>query len=183
MIYAVLAATALVTAVLLTLVFARVASLIRQPPYIALPAPAVEAALDALELKAGDVLVDLGCGNGQVLLAAYRRQPAATCLGFELGMWPLVEAWLRWRLAGRPANVRVTRQDFFAADVSAASKVFLYLFPWALDRLLPKLERELAPGTILVSADYQFAGKKPERVLEVGPGVRGLGRRISIYKF
>ena len=181
--YVILDATVIGLVVSLTLIFARIASLIRQPPYIALPAPAVLAALDALDLKDNDVLADLGCGNAQVLLAAHRRRPQATCLGFEIGLWPLVEARIRWIMALRPRNVIVSRQDFFQADISKANKVFLYLFPKTLDRLLPKLESELPAGAVLVSVDYQFADKRPERVVDIGPGVRGLGRRLSIYRF
>lgn len=160
-----------------------VASLLRQPPYIPLPPAAVEAAITALELAPSDRLVDLGSGDGRVMFAAARRHSGVECLGIEIGLWPRWIFQLRWRWAGRPKGVRTIKADFFRADLSSYNKVFTYLFPWALAKLLPKLQKELKPGTLLVSADYRFPEKEPERVISLSQDKKTRGRTLFVYKF
>ena len=121
-------------------------------------AEAVETALDLAEVGQGTRLVDLGCGDGQVLLAAARR--GATVTGIEADEDLVAEA--RANLAGEGVEADVRLGDLFAPDlVLDADVLFSYLAPATLQRLLPRLQREA--GARLVSVDFDVPGLVPTK--------------------
>lgn len=103
---------------------------VRGAPWLPTPQRAVEAALDAAHVGPSDVVVDLGAGDGRVLLAAARR--GARAVGYELSPFFWVIAWL-WTLGFRD-RVRVVLADGFQADLSAATVVFAFLRPATMPR-------------------------------------------------
>jgi len=121
-------------------------------------ADAVEAALDLADVGPGTRLVDLGCGDGQVLLAAARR--GAAVAGVEADEDLVAEA--RANLAGAGVEADVRLGDLFDPDlVLDADVLFSYLAPATLQRLLPRLQRER--GARLVSVDFDVPGLVPNR--------------------
>lgn len=100
-------------------------------------------------------LYDLGCSWGDFLLAA-AKAGAGECVGFEIALLPYVSASLRAMLSGRKISIRW--QDFFRADLSAATAVYVYLVP----TMMPKIERlmaQLTPGTIVVIKGKPLANR------------------------
>lgn len=121
-------------------------------------AEAVEAALDLADVGPGTRLVDLGCGDGQVLLAAARR--GATVTGIEADEDLVAEA--RANLAGEGVDADVRLGDLFGPDLELdADVLFSYLAPATLQRLLPRLQREA--GARLVSVDFDVPGLVPTK--------------------
>ncbi len=134
-------------------------------PVRATPEESVASALDLLELKPGERLVDLGCGFGRVLKAA-RRRAQVEVTGIELNPTVAMWAWLRF-LADRMVHVRIG--DFRKRPLPKADAVFCYLLPKALKTVTPKLEAELPPGTRVVAIDFPIPGWKELALRETGP--------------
>lgn len=130
-------------------------------PYVPSPDTVVSQMLDLAEVGPDDVLVDLGSGDGRIVLTAAKLR-GARGLGVEIQEKLValsVEAAQREGVADR---VRFARQDLFQTDVSGATVVTLYLLPHTVNLLEPKLRRELRPGTRVLSHDYPLAGWLPE---------------------
>ena len=130
-----------------------------------------EAVLGMLELAGAgpkDVVYDLGCGDGRIVIAA-AKEFGARGVGIEIDPAPLRMAVYRARRAGVEDRVRFVRGDLFEADIGEATVVTLFLFETLNRRLLPKLLRELAPGTRIVAHRYGFGDAwPPEKTVQAG---------------
>jgi len=130
-----------------------------------------EAVLGMLELAGAgpkDVVYDLGCGDGRIVIAA-AKEFGARGVGIEIDPAPLRMAVYRARRAGVEDRVRFVRGDLFEADIGEATVVTLFLFETLNRRLLPKLLRELAPGTRIVAHRYGFGDAwPPEKTAQAG---------------
>ena len=133
----------------------------------------------ALEVKDGSVVYDLGSGDGRVLLALAKENPKAKYIGLELAFIPFYLSKLRRIVSGSKISVR--RKDFFKEDLSSATHIFVYLLPPVLNKLLPKLEKELKSGTKVVSATFRFSRKEPIRTIQIDS--KGLVKTLYVYKF
>ncbi len=131
---------------------------------------------DNLDLRDGQTLVELGCGDGRVLRALAQRFPRTTFIGYELGWWPV----LRARLATlRLSNVKILRQDFFSVSLSRADVVYCYLFTSVMERLAQKLRAELRPGSRVYSFGFALPGwQQTNGIREPG---RDRGGLLRIY--
>jgi hypothetical protein len=128
--------------------------------YQGAPRRSVEAMLRLANVRPGDRLVELGAGVGAVTFAAARER-SARVLAVEIE--PLRCALLRARRALGPAGdrVEIVRKNMFGVDLSKATVVTAFLWPGAMARLRPKFERELAPGTRVVSRCHAIPGWIP----------------------
>ena len=130
-----------------------------------------EAVLGMLKLAGTgpkDVVYDLGCGDGRIVIAA-AKDFGARGVGIEIDPAPLRLAVYYARRAGVEDRVRFVRGDLFEADISEATVVTLFLFETLNRRLLPKLLRELAPGTRIVAHRYGFGDAwQPESTVHAG---------------
>lgn len=122
----------------------------------------IAAVLEALPLKAGQVVYDLGCGDGRFLAAAVRRSPVEG-VGFEVNLLAWALARLKRLFSGR--RFRVERRDFWRVGLGDADLVFCYRFPDLMERLAAKAERELKEGAVLVSCNFPLPGWRPMRIL------------------
>jgi len=121
----------------------------------------VNAALDALSLSPGQLLIDLGCGDGRVLRTAAKRY-GVRAVGYELNPLALTKAWL-FNLGRNGISVR--RRNFWKIDLAEADAIFCYLFPDLMPELAAKLQRELSPGTPVISCNFELPGWTAQRVL------------------
>jgi hypothetical protein len=130
-------------------------------PYVPSPDSVVAEMLALAGVGAADYLIDMGSGDGRIVLTAAKLH-GARGLGIEIQdklVALSIEAAKREGVADR---VSFVRQDLFKTDVSAATVVTLYLLPDTVNLLAPKLRRELRPGTRVLSHDYPIAGWIPE---------------------
>jgi cyclopropane fatty-acyl-phospholipid synthase-like methyltransferase len=144
-------------------------TLIPDVPFVVSAEPVVEAMLDIAGVRAGDVLYDLGCGDGRIVIGAAQR--GALGVGIDIDPLPLNFARAYARRAGVDVErrVRFVRGDFFQADLRDATVVTLYLSPEVNQRLLPKLLAELAPGSRIVSHKFHMGDAwKPDRSVRSG---------------
>jgi SAM-dependent methyltransferase len=135
-------------------------------PYEPTPPEVVRTMLDLAEVSPGDVVYDLGCGDGRILAEAARR--GARAVGVDLDPERVREARANARAAGVEDRVEVREGDLFQADVRGASVVALFLWPEVNLRLRPRLLAELAPGSRIVSYWHDMGDWKPVRTVEAG---------------
>ncbi|HPG72005.1 MAG TPA: class I SAM-dependent methyltransferase [Syntrophales bacterium] len=121
----------------------------------------IRTALDALPMLPGELLVDIGCGDGRILRAA-RQRYGVRCLGFEVN--PIAFAKAALLTAGRD-GIDIRFRNFWLADLAQADVVVCYLFPDVMGRLGTKLAAELAEGARVVSFNFPIPGWKPRSTL------------------
>lgn len=124
-------------------------------PYVPTPNVIVEHMLEMAKVTAKDHVIDLGSGDGVIVLTAARRY-GSSGYGVDIDEELVQLSNQRARSMGLASRVRFETKDIFKADVSKATVVTLYLLPEMMRALLPKLFRELQPGTRIVSHDYHF---------------------------
>lgn len=139
--------------------------------YVPTPDSVVKAMLATAKVGPGDVVYDLGSGDGRIPIAAVRDFGAARGVGIELDPQRVAEARANAVAAGVNKRVRFVQQDLFEADLSQATVVAMYLLPAINARLLPTL-RALKPGTRIVSHNYDMGpGWKPSKTFVVDNNV------------
>jgi cyclopropane fatty-acyl-phospholipid synthase-like methyltransferase len=134
----------------------------RQPDvrYVPSPDSVVDAMLELAHVTAADVVYDLGSGDGRIPIAA-ARQYGAFGIGVEIEPKLNREAADNAKKAGVADRVRFITQDLFEADISQATVVTLFLLPRINQELMPKLKRELRPGTRIVSHQFDMGEQWP----------------------
>jgi SAM-dependent methyltransferase len=136
-------------------------------PYVPTPEPVVEAMIEMAGVKAGDVVYDLGCGDGRVVIAAAKK--GARGVGIDLNPERVSEARENAKRAKVTDKVEFRQGDLFQADVSPATVVTLYLLPSVNRRLRPQLWKQLKVGTRVVSHDFDMGDEwPPEKTQTVG---------------
>ena len=131
-------------------------------PYVSTPEPVVKAMLRLAEVRAQDVVYDLGCGDGRIVIAA-ARDFGARGVGIDIDPRRIADANAAARSAGVEGKVRFAVQDLFQTDFSEATVMALYLYPELNARLRPKLRAELRPGARVVSHQFAIAGWEADR--------------------
>ena len=140
--------------------FARHADSVQSTPrvdvfYAPTPQDVVDAMLRAARVTRTDVIYDLGSGDGRIPITAATVY-GARGVGVELDPRLIAQAQQNARAAGVADRVQFLSSDLFATDISPASVVTLYLTPHLNFRLLPKLNRELKPGSRVVSHQWEM---------------------------
>jgi ribosomal protein L11 methylase PrmA len=118
--------------------------------------------LEVVPMRQGQILYDLGCGDGRFLIAAWRRYKVKA-IGFEINLWAYLLS--RFRLGLRQSHVSIHFQDFWKADLSDADIVFCYLFPDVMGKLREKLSKELRAGAKVISSNFEIPGWRPEKIV------------------
>lgn len=133
--------------------------------FVPTPEPVVDEMMALARVGPGDVMYDLGCGDGRLVIAAAKRG-AKKAVGVDIDPERIKEARESARTAGVEDKVSFVEGDLFAMDFSDASVVTLYLLPELNLRLRPKL-LALRPGTRIVSHAYDMGDWAPEQTVHV----------------
>ena len=143
---------------------------LRAPDVVFVPTPqdVVEAMLKVAKVGKGDVLYDLGSGDGRIPITAAQKHGIARGVGIDINPERIKEANENLAKARVGDRVRFINADLFESDLSEATVVTLYLLPALNLKLLPKLLKELKPGTRIVSHAFDMGKWKPEQTLKVG---------------
>jgi SAM-dependent methyltransferase len=141
---------------------------LRKPDVIYYPTPpeTVDEMLRLAKIKKGDVLYDLGSGDGRIPIAAV-RQYGIRAVGIEIDPKLVTEAEENARQANVSGLVSFRNEDMFRVDVSEATIVTLYLSEKLNVLLRPRLLRELRPGSRIISHDFRMGDWKPEQTVRV----------------
>jgi precorrin-6B methylase 2 len=143
---------------------------LRAPDVVFVPTPpdVVEAMLKVAKVGKGDVLYDLGSGDGRIPITAAQKYGIARGIGIDINPERIKEANENLRKARVGDRVRFVNADLFESDLSDATVITLYLLPTLNLKLLPKLLKEVKPGTRVVSHAFDMGSWKPEQALKVG---------------
>ena len=132
-------------------------------PWIPTREKRIRKALELARLQPGEILYDLGAGDGRVLLMS-AREFGVQAVGIEIGPVQCALGWLRIWLSGSRPKVRMRCGDFYKADISKADVVFVYATSSQTSRLLPILAHQLRPGARVVSVAADFPNWRPQLV-------------------
>ena len=138
------------------------------PDVIFVPTPqdVVDEMLRIAEVKKGDVLFDLGSGDGRIPVTAAKKF-GVRAVGIDIDPQRIREATENLKTAGVGDKVKFLNQDLFTTPIGEATVVTLYLLPSLNLKLLPKLNAELKPGTRVVSHAFDMGDIKPQQTLNV----------------
>ena len=136
----------------------------REPdvPYVPTTEAAVQAMLKLGDVKKTDIVYDLGCGDGRIVIAAAKGL-GARGVGIDINPVRIGEAKENARKAGVEKLVRFEENDLFEADIHEATVVTIFLLPNINLKLRPKLLQDLKPGTRIVSNTFDMGDWKPEK--------------------
>ncbi|MBP1448690.1 MAG: class I SAM-dependent methyltransferase [Thermoproteus sp.] len=148
-------------------------------PFVPTPEVVVRRMLQLARVRPGEVLYDLGSGDGRIVMMA-AKEFGAVAYGIEIRKDLYEQSMARIRDLGLEGKAKIINTNFFDADISEADVVTMYLLTSVNERLKPKLERELRPGTRVVSHDFEVSGWRPLVVEEVYEEWRS--HKIYLYK-
>ena len=143
---------------------------LRAPDVVFVPTPpdVVDAMLKVAKVGKGDVLYDLGSGDGRIPITAAQKYGIARGIGIDINPERVKEANENLRKARVGDRVRFVNADLFESDLRDATVITLYLLPALNLKLLPKLLKEVKPGTRVVSHAFDMGSWRPEQALKVG---------------
>jgi 23S rRNA G2445 N2-methylase RlmL len=148
----------------------------RTPRYEPTPPDVVQAMLLLAQVGADDLVADLGCGDGRIVIEAVQRF-GARGLCVDIDARRIAEARRNAEAAGVAQRIAFLNQDLFATDLRGVTVVALFLSPAFNRKLRPKLERELAAGARVVSHWHDMGDWLPRRTLRIASD----GRERPVY--
>ncbi len=139
----------------------------RRPDVIFVPTreAVIEKMLDVAKVGPDDIVYDLGCGDGRIVVAAAKR--GAQAVGIDIDPQRIREANENAAHHGVTGKVQFRQEDLFEADIREATVVTLYLLPSLNVKLRPRLMEQLRPGTRIVSHDFDMGDWRPEETVAV----------------
>jgi precorrin-6B methylase 2 len=140
-----------------------------KPDVIFVPTPqeVVDKMLELAEVKKDDILYDLGCGDGRIVVTAAKKY-GCKCVGYDVDPQRIKESLENVEKNNIGDLVRIEQEDIFTLDLSKANVITLYLLPSLNVKLIPQLEK-LKPGSRIVSHDFDMRGVTPDKVVKVNP--------------
>ena len=147
--------------------------------YMPTPQDVVDRMLELAEVSRDDLVYDLGCGDGRVLVTA-AKDYGSRCRGYDIDPLRVRDSLENARESGVEHLVEVEQRDIFTLDLKDADVVFLYLLPELNVRLIPQL-RQLKPGARIVSHLFDMKGVEPDRVLHVDSPDDGFEHTIYLW--
>lgn len=149
-------------------------------PYVPTPEDVVERMLALAEVKEGDVVYDLGCGDGRIPIAAARR--GARGVGIDIDPQRIAESIANAKAAGVTDRVEFRVQDAMTVDVSPATVVTLYLLSSSNAKLRPILTRQLKPGARIVSHAFSMGSTWPADKVDTFTSARGDQTTLYLWR-
>jgi len=152
----------------------------RHPDVVYVPTPqeVVDKMLELANVKKGDVVYDLGCGDGRIVVTAAKKY-GVKAVGFDIDPDRIRESLENVRKNKVEDLVTIKKADIFTLDLSEANVVALYLLPELNVKLMPQLAK-LKPGSRIVSHDFDMKGAKPVKTVTVEPKGQ-LERKHTVY--
>ena len=134
-------------------------------PWVKTPLKNLQIVLDEINLPAGSLIYDLGCGDGRFLFMAEKKGLKA--VGYELALYPYLKAQFNKFL--QASRVKIKRQDFLKQDLNNADAVFVFLNALVMEKIGLRLKKNLKPGIVVVSYGIAIPEWKPIKILETKP--------------
>jgi tRNA G37 N-methylase Trm5 len=129
-------------------------------PYVPTPQEVVDRMLELAQVKAGDVVYDLGSGDGRIVVTAAKKY-GVKAIGFEIDPQRIKESHENIKKAGVEHLVEIRLQDIRTVDLSPASVLTMYLLPEVNLMIRPNIWKQMKPGSRIVSHDFDMDDWKP----------------------
>ena len=149
-------------------------------PYVPTNMDTVHKMLEMANVRKNDVVFDLGCGDGRIVVTA-AKEHGARGVGIDLNPERIAEANENARKAGVTQRVQFKVGNLFESDFAPATVVTLYLLPDVNAKLRPQLWRQLKVGTRVVSHAFDMPGVKPDKVIEVTSNQDDITRKLYLW--
>jgi cyclopropane fatty-acyl-phospholipid synthase-like methyltransferase len=155
-------------------------------PFVPTPIEVIDRMLELAEVKQGDVVYDLGSGDGRIVIRAAKKY-GVRAVGIEMDGLLLDQARKAAQRAGVGHLVEFRSEDALKTDLSPATVVTLYMLPWFNEAIKPNLQTMLKPGARIVAHDFAIAGWKPDKVeklpqIELKPGGQRHQHTIFLWR-
>lgn len=148
--------------------------------YVPTPQKVVEKMLEVAGVTKDDVVYDLGCGDGRIVVTAARKYKCKA-VGYDIDPERIKESLENVKKNGVEDLVKIEQRDIFTVDVSPATVVCLYLLPNLNAKLVPQLQK-MKPGSRVVTHDFRIPGYKHVKEVRVDPG-EGFAREHTVYLY
>lgn len=135
-------------------------------PFVPTPAEVVDKMLELADVKKGDVLYDLGSGDGRIVIRAAKLY-GVRAVGIEMDRLLIDKARKDAKAAGVSQLVEFRAEDAMKADLSKATVVTLYMLPWFNEAMKPIFKKQLKAGARIVAHDFGIAGWEPDKTLKL----------------
>ncbi len=153
----------------------------RTPDVVFVPTPqeVVDKMLELAEVKKTDLVYDLGCGDGRIVVTAAKKY-GCRAVGFDIDPKRIEESLENVKKNKVEKLVKIEEQDIFKLDLSPANVITLYLLPELNEKLIPQLEK-LKPGSRIVSHDFRMKGVKPDKMVEMTTDDNGTEHKVFLW--
>jgi precorrin-6B methylase 2 len=135
-------------------------------PFVPTPQEVVEGMLELAQVKKGDVIYDLGSGDGRIVITATKKY-GARAVGFEIDPELIKQSRESIRREGLEQLAEIREQDILTVDLSQANVLTMYLFSSVNLKLRPKILSEMAPGSRIVSHAFDMGDWKPHKIVQI----------------
>lgn len=132
-------------------------------PFVPTPIEVIDRMLALAEVKKGDVVYDLGSGDGRIVIRAAKKY-GVRAVGIEMDGWLLDKARQAATAEGVGHLVEFRNEDALKADISRATVVTLYMLPWFNEAMKPNFKKMLKPGARIVAHDFGIEGWAPDKI-------------------
>jgi len=148
-------------------------------PYVPTPEKVVKAMLELAKTSENDVVYDMGCGDGRIVITAVKDFNAKKAVCVEINDERIKETNQNIEKNGVVGRVSIVKANFFEAPLGEASVLTMFLLPNVNEMLKPKLEKELKPGTRIVSHEFEMREWIPKEVVKVEDG--NMNHTVYLY--
>ncbi|MBI1997584.1 MAG: class I SAM-dependent methyltransferase [Deltaproteobacteria bacterium] len=131
-------------------------------PFVPTPIEVIDRMLELAEVKKGDVVYDLGSGDGRIVIRAAKKY-GVRAIGIEMDSWLLDKARKAAKAEGVSHLVEFRNEDALKVDISRATVVTLYMLPWFNEAMKPNFKKMLKPGARIVAHDFGIEGWEPDK--------------------
>ncbi len=152
-------------------------------PFVPTPIEVVDRMLELAEVKKGDVIYDLGSGDGRIVIRAAKKY-GVRAVGIEMDRLLLDKARKDAKAAGVSHLVQFRAEDAMKTDLSKATVVTLYMLPWFNEAMKPIFQKSLKPGARIVAHDFGIEGWEPDKTVklsEIEIKLGGLRHQHTLY--
>jgi SAM-dependent methyltransferase len=149
-------------------------------PFVPTPIEVVDKMLELAEVKKGDVVYDLGSGDGRIVIRAAKKY-GVRAVGIEMDRLLLAKARKDAKAAGVSHLVEFRAEDAMKVDLTKATVVTLYMLPWFNEAMKPSFKKYLKPGARIVAHDFGIEGWQPDKTVKLPDPEKKVGGLIHFH--
>lgn len=149
-------------------------------PFVPTPMDVVDKMLELAEVKKGDVVYDLGSGDGRIVIRAAKKY-RVRAVGIEMDRLLLAKARQEAKAAGVSHLVEFRAEDAMKVDLSKATVITLYMLPWFNEAMKPSFKKYLKPGARIVAHDFGIEGWEPNQTVKLPDPEKKLGGLLHYH--